>query len=215
MPNEYDPEERRAALEGMVALGGQFAEIASELLVAMDEREAKAARESEALAAIEGVGPDDIGLLLAEFDRVRLDPDADPADALALQQRVSDVKDGLRAQVLNDYDATNRRVLSETEALLRMPDKYGSTRGEEEIAAEIADLRASMDATKVAMAGSDPLEDSPIWQAYQWQSFTAARERQAVQDIVLSRPDYMSKVAEEAGAANDAYIDRLAGIPNE
>lgn len=224
-----DPETvdgRRALLAQMIAVGGPMADMATDALEALDKREAEAnVREAQLQAAAE-VGPTGLAELVSVFESLRLDAEADPEEVRAAEQRVNAVKDALRAQVFAERAKADAIVIRQTEAYLRqkanvpadepLPDylqwEIDALKGRQGPDGKTQILGGQ---TQLAAfeSGSDPLEDSPQWQAYRHDAWAAARERQAVIDFRNDRDNGLATWESEranAESANRAHVEKLA-----
>ena len=200
--------DRKALLRQLAEGDDAFSKLASEALVALEEREAKAAREAELLAAAEDVGPVSLASLMADYERARYDPEADPAAVAKLGQQVEAVKDALRQQALAQREAQREAADAFGEAEMR---RYLTAEGfaDEEVERQIAEWRQGVADTAAFHAGSDPLEDSEVWQEYQAQQHEQAKLREVLYQMKAERLDYFDQLGAEASEANEAFIDRL------
>jgi hypothetical protein len=201
-----DPETiagRRVLLQQLVDAAGadsDLATIAASSLLAMDEREEKAAREAAAQALAEQTTHESVVELVDRVERLHRDRDADQGELAQASQLLEQIKDALRTGVVAGREQFNAKFLGAMREAIEAPGADGTVLSPEDVDRQLRDYA-------VAESESDPLYESEAWQAVERAQWTREREVEAA-SAMLSEADVL---ADAQGYIDDMVARALSG----
>ena len=176
--------DRRALLQQLVDAGGPLADVARESLVALEEREAKAAKAAEVDAYSDN--PDELGVDLEQVkERLR-------ADVLKAEAEGDET-------YLRNFELALRRERGITDASEATP---------EDIAQLVAEERKQVELMAQLTRDGDPLDRSAAWDAYQVRQWAKARELEIAKEALT--PTWDQIVEDGEAEERDQYATILA-----
>lgn len=208
---EAPPTDRRALLQSLAEADpdSDLSKLAALALESLTEREQKAAEAESLLAVANELTESSFAEAMAELDRQKaLGLDADEDALRSAVDTVESMRAAMRAAVEAERAAGLQQQL---DAVYQQAVDSGYPEDFAQAAVEefARDYQAILGPEMATEA--DLLNDHPIFRDYEMTQWAASREQQVLRDMQAERLDHYERMAADAQAEQDAFVDgRLA-----